>query len=360
MELSIGKNIQNKRKALGMTQELVADALGVSIAAVSKWETGSAYPDITLLSPLARLLGSTVDDLLGFEPQLSQEQLKEITDQCVKLFESSAYQDAVACSEQYLKEYPNSMELKLRIGSIFMMHISSTGSEDAAAKLLERAETLMREAAKSDNIQLQETAWQGLSALLMQQERYEDSLNALEQIHKPLSDPDTMKVSVYYAMNDLGKSKQTAQQLLFSHSSACDIALISLAKIARKEKNYPLAVQIINLSLQLSQMFDRNQLYGQDLNHHLLRAEYAAEQKQVRETLAALQEFVRCAKIPYDFEGVKASPFFDALKMHTPSTSKGYLNRCAYQIVKENEAFTFLKDNGEFLNILKELEQLPE
>ena len=60
MELSIGKNIQNKRKALGMTQEQVADALGVSIAAVSKWETGGAYPDITLLAPLARLLGSTI------------------------------------------------------------------------------------------------------------------------------------------------------------------------------------------------------------------------------------------------------------------------------------------------------------
>ena len=43
MELSIGKNIQNKRKALGMTQELVADALGVSIAAVSKWETGVSH-----------------------------------------------------------------------------------------------------------------------------------------------------------------------------------------------------------------------------------------------------------------------------------------------------------------------------
>ena len=161
-------------------------------------------------------------------------------------------------------------------------------------------------------------------------------------------------------MNELKKSKQTAQQLLFSHASACDIALISLAKIARKEKNYPLAVRIISLSLQLSQMFDKDQLYGQNLNHYLLLAEYAAEQEHVRETLDALRKFVRCAKIPYDFEGVKASPFFDAINMHTPSTSKGYLNRCAYQMVKENEAFTFLKDNGEFLEILKDLEQLPE
>lgn len=42
MELSIGKNIQNKRKAMGLTQDQLATALGVSIAAVSKWETGDS------------------------------------------------------------------------------------------------------------------------------------------------------------------------------------------------------------------------------------------------------------------------------------------------------------------------------
>lgn len=43
MELSIGKNIQNKRKAMGLTQDQLATTLGVSIAAVSKWETGVSH-----------------------------------------------------------------------------------------------------------------------------------------------------------------------------------------------------------------------------------------------------------------------------------------------------------------------------
>ncbi len=80
---------------------------------------------------------------------------------------------------------------------IISMHINR--------ELLERAETLMRDATKSDNIELRETAWQALSALLIQQDRYKDALNTLEQIHKPLSAPDAMRVSVYYAMNDLKK-----------------------------------------------------------------------------------------------------------------------------------------------------------
>lgn len=59
-----------------MTQEQLAAALGVSGPAVSKWETGSSCPDIMLLCPLARVLGTNVDTLLSFEEELSQEDLE--------------------------------------------------------------------------------------------------------------------------------------------------------------------------------------------------------------------------------------------------------------------------------------------
>ena len=49
MELKIGKRIQDLRKQKGLTQEQVAAALNISAAAVSKWETDTTYPDITIL-----------------------------------------------------------------------------------------------------------------------------------------------------------------------------------------------------------------------------------------------------------------------------------------------------------------------
>ena len=54
--MPISEVIRRKRKELEMTQEQVAQRLGVSAPAVNKWEKGSSYPDITLLPPLARLL----------------------------------------------------------------------------------------------------------------------------------------------------------------------------------------------------------------------------------------------------------------------------------------------------------------
>jgi len=60
-------NISRYRKDLGLTQENLADKLGISFQAVSKWETGQTVPETMLLSKLARALNISVDKLLGYD-----------------------------------------------------------------------------------------------------------------------------------------------------------------------------------------------------------------------------------------------------------------------------------------------------
>lgn len=62
--IDVGANISRLRKAAGLTQSQLADMLFVSNKTVSKWERGAGYPEITQLTSLARLLGTTVDNLL--------------------------------------------------------------------------------------------------------------------------------------------------------------------------------------------------------------------------------------------------------------------------------------------------------
>ena len=64
--LKTGELIGKKRRELGLTQNQLAKELNVSFQAVSKWENGSAYPDIELLPKLAAALSTTVDALLGY------------------------------------------------------------------------------------------------------------------------------------------------------------------------------------------------------------------------------------------------------------------------------------------------------
>lgn len=67
MEETLGKRIVAHRKRLGMTQDRLAEALGVTAQAVSKWENDQSCPDITMLPKLAEVFSVTTDELLGLE-----------------------------------------------------------------------------------------------------------------------------------------------------------------------------------------------------------------------------------------------------------------------------------------------------
>ena len=67
------QRITTLRKARAMTQEQLAQELGITAQAVSKWETGQSYPDITLLPKLAEVCGVRVDELLGCAPEKDED-----------------------------------------------------------------------------------------------------------------------------------------------------------------------------------------------------------------------------------------------------------------------------------------------
>jgi len=67
MEQTLGKRIMQHRKQLGLTQDQLAEKLGVTAQAVSKWENDQSCPDITMLPKLAELFSISVDALLGRE-----------------------------------------------------------------------------------------------------------------------------------------------------------------------------------------------------------------------------------------------------------------------------------------------------
>ncbi|MEA4970974.1 MAG: helix-turn-helix domain-containing protein [Candidatus Pelethousia sp.] len=75
--MTIGKKIMSLRKEAGLTQEQLAEKLGISPQAVSKWENGISCPDISILPTLASLFHVTVDDLLGVERPAEPMQFEE-------------------------------------------------------------------------------------------------------------------------------------------------------------------------------------------------------------------------------------------------------------------------------------------
>ena len=70
MEETLGKRISVRRKALGLTQDALAEQLGITAQAVSKWENDLSCPDITMLPRLAEIFCCTTDELLGLSPKI--------------------------------------------------------------------------------------------------------------------------------------------------------------------------------------------------------------------------------------------------------------------------------------------------
>lgn len=74
MEIHLDEKLKALRKAKNISQEKLAQYLNISFQAVSKWETGGTYPDISLLPEIARFFGITVDELLQAE-QIDEKRL---------------------------------------------------------------------------------------------------------------------------------------------------------------------------------------------------------------------------------------------------------------------------------------------
>ena len=78
MKLNIGQNLRNLRRSADMTQDELAEKLGVAFQTVSRWENGGSYPDIEMLPVIAGIFDVTVDHLLGTDREKKQKQLDEI------------------------------------------------------------------------------------------------------------------------------------------------------------------------------------------------------------------------------------------------------------------------------------------
>ena len=100
MNDTISKNIRKLRQEKQMTQEQVAEKIGVSAQSVSRWETGATFPDILLLPELAKLYGVLVDDLFKESP----EGYKNYANRLFAVYENSfKHEDFMAAATEYEK-----------------------------------------------------------------------------------------------------------------------------------------------------------------------------------------------------------------------------------------------------------------
>ena len=104
--MRIGEQIKNYRKTEGLTQEQVANYLGVSTPAVNKWEKGNTYPDISLLPALARLLKIDMNELFSFREELTEKEIGQFVNELSEVSLDS-FTEAFEMASRKIQEYPH-------------------------------------------------------------------------------------------------------------------------------------------------------------------------------------------------------------------------------------------------------------
>lgn len=119
MEVKIAENIRAQRKRRNLTQEQLAEAMGVTIGAVSKWEKGASVPDIGLIMELADFFETSVDVLLGYEWR--QQSQSRAVEEIRLLRRERRFAEGIRAAEKALQKYPNSFEVVYQSGLLYSM-----------------------------------------------------------------------------------------------------------------------------------------------------------------------------------------------------------------------------------------------
>lgn len=106
MNQTLGHKIKALRKKHNLTQEELAEFLGVSFQAVSKWENNIALPDISLLPTLASFFRTTIDDFFGFDVKDIDNQVRDICEKAYQ-YRKSDPQKSEEILQKGLEQFPN-------------------------------------------------------------------------------------------------------------------------------------------------------------------------------------------------------------------------------------------------------------
>ena len=119
MNVCLPEKLREFRKKQGLTQEQLAEAMGVTVGAVSKWESGASTPDVGIIMELADFFETSVDVLLGYTQQSAS--LEGSVLRLRELRIQKDYTVAFREAEKALQRFPNNFQVVYECARIYQL-----------------------------------------------------------------------------------------------------------------------------------------------------------------------------------------------------------------------------------------------
>ena len=348
--MKINQTIRQRRQALGLTQEQLAQQLGVSAQAVHKWESAASYPDITLLPPLARLLGVDLNTLLCFQDDLTPRQVAQFVDGLIPLLEEQGFPAAFQAARQKVQEFPRCDALALSAaltleGALFLY------SQDPAPYQAQ-LEELYHRASHSQDPAIREQALSMLIAKHLERDEAGQAQAMLQQLPAPSpADRDFLQVKIYNKQGRCADAARLMEQKLLSCATDLHTCLVGLVEAAQREGRQEDAQIYAERGRQTAQLYDL-----MDFSAYTAALELATAQQDRAACLAALSGLLDALDRPWE-------PSVSPLYRHLPPVSEDFGRRLLPAMlhgIRTDKAFAFLRDDPAFAALLEGLEAKAE
>ena len=253
--MTIGDVIRTYRKKAGLTQEEMAKRLGVTAPAVNKWENNNTLPDIALLAPISRLLGITTDILLGFQENLTTEEISAFIRKMNQDLDSRNYAEVFEQAKKKIEQYPN---CELLIWQIAVILYAKLGLDHIAEKddYDEVIFGWFERCLRSDDERIRRSAADSLFNVYIQKDDYDKAQSYLSWL---ASDSPERKRKEGLILSKTGKRQEayrSYEELLFSNYQFLSLLLNDLKILYMEDENHEMAWKIADMQCQAAKVFE--------------------------------------------------------------------------------------------------------
>lgn len=211
-EINLGRILLENRHKRGITQDELAEYIGVSKASVSKWETGATYPDITLLPGLAAYFNISIDELMGYEPQMTREDIRKLYGRLSRDFSAQPFDDVIEHCRTIVKKYFSCPTLLFQIGTLYVNHAALAGSPEKIAGVYEEAGKLFaRVKEEGDDAELAAQAINMEAFCLLNRGKAQEVLDLLEPLEIIRLSPEPLLASAYQMLGNGKEARRILQ-----------------------------------------------------------------------------------------------------------------------------------------------------
>ena len=325
--LKLGENIVLMRKKAGITQDELASFLGVTKASVSKWENGQSMPDILLLPEIATYFDISVDELLGYEPQLSKEQIQKLYGELGESFANMPFEEAFAKSEILVKKYYSCYRFLLQICVLWLNHYMMAEERERQMEILDKVQKLCEHITEhcrdteicSDAIGMKAS----VDLLCGRPQAVIEGIEALLNPNRVLNQSDGLLIQAYMMAGDMEKADSFTQMSMYLHLTTLIGDAVNYFSMHMQEKE--ICDETIS---RLDKLMEAFKLDGLNLNiaaiyqyqvavYYSMAGEKDEALKRLRKYAKTVSDLLNCGVLHGDSYFTKLDRWFEELDLGT-------------------------------------------